>query len=85
MGLRDVAVIGFAYTAVAKDDRHNEVEMIIPVVHDAVAQSGIPKAEIGFTCSGSCDYLIGGPFTFVICLQCRRRTCERTSYENTGR
>ena len=65
MGLRDVAVIGFAYTAVAKDDRHNEVEMIIPVVHDAVVQSGIPKAEIGFTCSGSCDYLIGGPFTFV--------------------
>jgi len=65
MAFRDVAVVGFACTAVAKDDRHSEVEMIIPVVRDAIAQSGIPKAEIGFTCSGSCDYLIGGPFTFV--------------------
>lgn len=65
MSLRDVAVVGFAYTAGAKDDRHNEVEMIIPVVQEAVAQSGIPKNELGFTCSGSCDYLIGGPFTFV--------------------
>ena len=65
MAFRDVAVVGFAYTAEAKDDRHNEVEMIIPVLHDAVAQSGISKSDIGFTCSGSCDYLIGGPFTFV--------------------
>ena len=62
---RDVAVVSFAYTAVAKDDLHNEVEMIVPVLSDAVAGSGIPRSEIGFAVSGSCDYLIGGPFTFV--------------------
>ena len=39
--------------------------MIIPVLSDAVAGSGIPRSEICFTVSGSCDYLIGGPFTFV--------------------
>lgn len=65
MGLRDVAVVAFAYSAVAKDDEHNEVEMIMPVISEVVAQSGISRSEIGFTCSGSCDYLIGGPFTFV--------------------
>ena len=29
------------------------------------AQSGLPRAEIGFTVSGSLDYLQGGPFAFV--------------------
>ena len=39
--------------------------MIVPVVREAVAQSGIPRHDIGFTCSGSLDYLQGGPFAFV--------------------
>jgi acetyl-CoA acetyltransferase len=46
----------------------NEVEMLMPVVHDAVARSGIPKGQIGFTVSGSSDYLAGGPFSFVSAL-----------------
>jgi acetyl-CoA acetyltransferase len=64
--MRDVGIVSFAYSAVAKDSEHNEVEMIVPVVRDAVAQSGIPRGEIGFTCSGSLDYLQGGPFAFVM-------------------
>ena len=39
--------------------------MIVPVVHEAMAKSGLPKDEIGFVCSGSLDYLQGGPFAFV--------------------
>jgi acetyl-CoA acetyltransferase len=39
--------------------------MIVPVVHDAMANSGLQKSEIGFVCSGSLDYLQGGPFAFV--------------------
>ena len=64
--MRDVGIVSFAYSAVAKDAEHNEVEMIVPVVRDAVAQSGIARNEIGFTCSGSLDYLQGGPFAFVM-------------------
>jgi acetyl-CoA acetyltransferase len=64
--MRDVGIVSFAYSAVAQDPEHNEVEMIVPVVRDAVAQSGIPRDEIGFTCSGSLDYLQGGPFAFVM-------------------
>ncbi len=45
MGLRDVAVVSFAYSAVAKDDVHNEVEMIMPVISEAVAQSGISRTR----------------------------------------
>jgi acetyl-CoA acetyltransferase len=63
--MRDVAVVSFACSAVDKDPVHNETEMIVPVVREAVAGSGIPRTEIGFTCSGSLDYLQGGPFAFV--------------------
>ncbi len=63
--MRDVAVISFASTAVAEDWEHNETETIVPVVRDTLAQSGLPKSEIGFVCSGSLDYLQGGPFAFV--------------------
>jgi acetyl-CoA acetyltransferase len=63
--VRDVAVVSYAASAVAKETKHNEVEIITPVIHDAVKSSGIPAKEIGFTCSGSLDYLFGGPFAFV--------------------
>jgi len=62
---RNVAVVSYAASAVARDDDHNEVEIIVPVIRQAIAGSGIPKADIGFVCSGSIDYLFGGPFAFV--------------------
>jgi acetyl-CoA acetyltransferase len=63
--VRDVAVVSYSSRAVARDDEHNETEIIVPVVREAVAESGIPKSDIGFVCSGSLDYLQGGPFAFV--------------------
>jgi acetyl-CoA acetyltransferase len=62
---RDVAVVSFASSTTPRDATHNETEMLVPTVHAAVTQSGIPKHEIGFVCSGSLDYLQGGPFAFV--------------------
>src|SRR4051794_6141506 len=63
--MRDVAVVSFVQSAVARDDEHNETEMLSPVLHAAMTDSGIPKKDIGFVCSGSLDYLQGGPFAFV--------------------
>jgi acetyl-CoA acetyltransferase len=64
--MRDVAVVSFAQSpAVRREDHRNEVEMLMPVVHEAIERSGIDRKEIGFTCSGSCDYLAGAPFAFV--------------------
>jgi acetyl-CoA acetyltransferase len=63
--MRDVAVVSFACTAFAHEPVHNETEMIVPTVREAVSSSGIPKSDIGFVCSGSLDYLQGGPFAFV--------------------
>ncbi len=67
--MREVAVISFAQAPnLRRHAGHNEVEMLSPVVREAVGRSGIPKDEIGFTCSGSSDYLAGQPFSFVSAL-----------------
>jgi acetyl-CoA acetyltransferase len=64
--MRDVAVVSYAASAVPRDDEHNEVEMLVPVITEAIERSGVPRKEIGFTCSGSLDYMQGGPFAFVM-------------------
>src|SRR6266480_1968600 len=64
--MRDVAVVSFAQSPVVRRaEGINEVEILMPVVAEAVERSGIPRREIGFTVSGSCDYLAGVPFAFV--------------------
>ena len=67
--MRDVAVVAFAQSRhSAGDDERSEVEILAPVIADAVARAGIERRRIGFTCSGSCDYLAGAPFSFVTAL-----------------
>jgi acetyl-CoA acetyltransferase len=63
---RNVGVIGFAQETAVDDRERNEVEFVIPVVREAIARSGMERRAIDFTISGSCDYLAGGPFTFVM-------------------
>ncbi len=62
--MRDVAIVSFAQSAKARELR-NEIEILMPVVQAAVKASGLPRTEIGFTCSGSSDYLQGQSFAFV--------------------
>src|SRR5919197_1355449 len=63
--MRDVAIVAFAQSIVPQERARNEVEILMPVVEEAREKSGIPKDEIGFTCSGSADFLAGQPFAFV--------------------
>ena len=65
--MRDVAIVSFSQLTAPRSEQ-DEVEMLAPVVAKAIAKSGIPKKEIGFTVSGSCDYLGGRPFSFVMAL-----------------
>lgn len=65
--MRDVAVIAYAQTPSVRTERErNEVEMLMPIIDEVVQKSGIPRQEIGFTCSGSTDYLAGQSFSFVM-------------------
>ena len=64
--MRDVAVLSFAQTPMKRREaERSEVDMVMSVVREAVAASGIPRREIGFTCSGSSDYIAGQAFAFV--------------------
>jgi acetyl-CoA acetyltransferase len=53
---------------VRADNERNDVEILMPVVREGLDRSGISQKDIGFTCSGSCDYLVGQPFSFVMAL-----------------
>jgi acetyl-CoA acetyltransferase len=63
--MRDVAVVAFAQSIAPEEPERNEVEILMPVVEEARTKSGISKDDIGFTCSGSADFLAGQPFAFV--------------------
>jgi acetyl-CoA acetyltransferase len=67
--MRDVAVIGFAQSHhVRRERRHNEVELLMPVLHQVKTAVGLDQSQIDFTCSGSSDYLAGAAFSFVMTL-----------------
>jgi acetyl-CoA acetyltransferase len=65
--MRDVAIVSFAQSKHSRRDARNEVEILMPVVQEAVRSSGIER-PFDFTCSGSTDFLQGQPFAFVLAL-----------------
>ncbi|MET9955857.1 thiolase domain-containing protein [Streptomyces sp. NPDC006339] len=66
---RDVAIVAFAQTDhTRRSDELSEVEMLMPVLHDVLRQTGLRTSDIGFTCSGSSDYLAGRAFSFTMAL-----------------
>jgi acetyl-CoA acetyltransferase len=66
---RDVAVVAFAQTVHRRStDQLSEVELVLPVLHDVLKQTGLTTERIGFTCSGSSDYLAGRAFSFTMAL-----------------
>ena len=66
--MRDVAIVSYAQHATRREDRRNEVEILLPVVREALAPTGLTSQDMGFTVSGSTDYLAGQAFAFVSAL-----------------
>jgi acetyl-CoA acetyltransferase len=67
--MRDIAVVAVAQSpSVRREEARNEVEILMPVIHEIRERSGLKQEDIGFTVSGSCDYLQGQPFAFVTAL-----------------
>ncbi|WP_256638958.1 thiolase domain-containing protein [Streptomyces murinus] len=66
---RRIAVVAFAQSDHRRTtDDLSEVEMLMPVLHEVLARTGLRTADIGFTCSGSSDYLAGRAFSFTMTL-----------------
>jgi acetyl-CoA acetyltransferase len=65
--MRQIAVVAFTQTEhTTRDSGLSEVELLAPVIHEIKERTGLSR--FGFTCSGSCDYLAGAPFSFVSAL-----------------
>jgi acetyl-CoA acetyltransferase len=63
--MRDVAIVGAAQTPSVRQDSRDEVELVQSVVSRALAAAGLERDRIGFVVSGSCDFLVGRPFSFL--------------------
>ncbi|MFI0239982.1 thiolase domain-containing protein [Streptomyces sp. NPDC016845] len=67
--IRDIAVVAFGQTDHRRStDEVSEVEMLMPVLHEVLDATRLKTSDIGFTCSGSSDYLAGRAFSFTMAL-----------------
>ena len=66
---RDVAIVAFSQVSSVAQETRTEAQMLVEAINGVLEQSGIERREIGFTVSGSCDYLTGATFTFVQMLE----------------
>lgn len=66
--MKEIAIVGYQQSDCVSDaGALNEVELIIPVIGRVFEQVGITNAQdVDFVCSGSCDYLQGAAFAFVL-------------------
>jgi acetyl-CoA acetyltransferase len=63
--MRGVAIVSFAQTKHVSHTNLTTVEMLLPVIAEALAGAGLERRSVDFWCHGSCDYLSGQPFSFV--------------------
>ncbi|MGW2414312.1 thiolase domain-containing protein [Streptomyces tubercidicus] len=67
--MREVAIVAFGQSDHVRDSAEtSEVEMLMPVLHEVLDRTGLAARDIGFTCSGSSDYLAGRAFSFTMAL-----------------
>jgi acetyl-CoA acetyltransferase len=63
--MRKVAIVSFAQSRHIARYQGNEIELLLPVVQQAVRDSGLARSEIGITTASSNDFLAGQAFAFV--------------------
>jgi len=62
----DVAIVGYGQRPSVRSTEVTETQMVLDVTQQALRMAGIDRHDIGFTVSGSCDFLAGAPFAFVM-------------------
>jgi acetyl-CoA acetyltransferase len=65
MSGRNIAIVATAQRPMQRKTTLTSVELMAPVIAEAVRKSGLERKEVGFWCHGSCDYMSGQPFSFV--------------------
>jgi acetyl-CoA acetyltransferase len=64
-GADDIAVVGWNVSTLERRTAKTETQMLLEAVTGAVEDAGITRADVDFTCAGSCDYVAGQAFSFV--------------------
>ncbi len=67
--MNDIAIVGYAQSPSWRASDLTEPQFLFPVISEAIEKAGVGRREIGFTCAGSCDYLSGQTFAFVMNLE----------------
>src|SRR5579875_1194683 len=62
----DIAVVGWAQSPMERHTGQSEAQMLLEVITVALQAVGLTRADVDFTCAGSCDYISGQPFSFVV-------------------
>jgi acetyl-CoA acetyltransferase len=60
-----VAIVGYGQVPSVRSTEITETQMVLDVTQQAIRMAGVDRHDIGFTVSGSCDYLAGQTFAFV--------------------
>ena len=62
---RDIAVVGWAQTDMVRHTDKSETQLLMDAITERSTPLGLTRADIDFTCLGSCDYITGQAFSFV--------------------
>jgi acetyl-CoA acetyltransferase len=62
---RDIAIVGWAQTPMVRRTDQSETRMLMDAITAALEPVGLTRADVDFTCLGSCDYITGQAFSFV--------------------
>ena len=55
----DIAVVGWAKSPMLRHTEQSETQMLMDVITAALDPLGLTRANVDFTCLGSCDYITG--------------------------
>lgn len=67
--MRSISIAGIAQLpSKLAEHKMDAAELVQAVTAAALADAGIERKQIGFVCSGSSDYIMGQPFSFVMAL-----------------
>jgi hypothetical protein len=64
----EIAIVSFVELTPAEASQLDEIETIQTIVSRATDGAGIARDRIGFTVSGSCDMLVGRPFSWIMAM-----------------
>ena len=62
----DIAIVSWATTPMVRHTGETETQLLLHAITDALEPIGLTRADVDFTCAGSCDYISGATFSYVL-------------------